>query len=213
MLLLSLLGCFTYGSMQRAETLGKGNREFAAEIGMVGAGGQGTVVAVPNPSFAARFGVSDRVDIGGRMGFSAIAFTTKVMLTEPGSDGVKLSLAPEIGAFPLFVAWLGHLQMPLLIGIPMGGNNEMILGPRAHGYAIGTTADGTAGFVMVGTSVGFAFDLGGLTLLPELTLEYPTFAGTSVGNVSTADNLLGSNTLLFNFQVGLLFGQTPEDYE
>jgi hypothetical protein len=210
MLILSMLGCFTYGSVQRAETLGKGNREFGVELGAIGAASSTSAAALPNPSFAARFGVGDRVDIGARMGFSAIAFTTKVMFTDPAADGVRLSLAPEIGIFP-FIVWFGHVQIPLLIGIPLGGKNELVLGPRVHAYGFGSPGNGSGSAITAGSSLGFAIDLGGLTLFPELTLEYPIRGAVSDAGGGTVSNLLGSDAVIFNFQVGLLFGQKAED--
>jgi hypothetical protein len=205
MLFFAWLACFTYGSVQRAETLGKGNREIGVELGAVGIYDENALVGFPNPSFSARFGVSDRVDLGGRMGLSMLAVTGKVMLSKPGADGLKLSLAPEAAMLP-WVNWVAHAQVPLLIGVPLGSRSELIFGPRAHVYGVAAVGEGAASAVFAGSSFGFSHDLGGVVLLPELTLEYPLQASASFGGDTAVESLIGRGGMLFNFQVGLLFG-------
>src|SRR5437868_24669 len=97
---LALSGCVTMGSVQRAGTLGKGNFEFGVEPGFWG----GLVTSrdlgvgnlyLPSVNFSGRYGVSDRFDIGGRIG-GDLMLMAKILLTDPESTTLAMSLAPSI---------------------------------------------------------------------------------------------------------------------
>ena len=92
-------GCASIGSMQTADTLGKGNFQFAVEPGVWGATSISEDVdgfAVPHLDFAARYGVSETVDIGARLGSSLAELQTKFLLTDVNDPSKAISLAPSV---------------------------------------------------------------------------------------------------------------------
>ncbi len=214
LLLLTGSGCAMIGSVQTARTVGEGNFQFAVEPSAWGAASPDGGGALVGFNIAGRYGVSDRFDLGGRVGTTGAQLMGKVMFTDPEADGVRLALAPAGGGFGLAAGGAGFgmltLQVPLLIGVPVGEHSELTLGPRVHNILIvgggGGEAAG-ANFLLGGLSVGFAGALGpNFRLMPELTVEYPIVASAGATGAGGATELIGGDAIIWAFNLGFLVG-------
>jgi hypothetical protein len=206
--------------LQTARTNGQGNFQFAVEPG-VGAGLSGGIGGVwPELNLSGRYGVSDRIDLGLRIGTSLYEFQTKFMLTDPtATDGVALALAPSttiiggggggVGA----VYW--NTRVPLLIGIP-AGTSELTIGPRLTPTVVagGGGGVGAGGFVLSGgASLGYAAHVGTkFRVMPEVGLDVPFVGAVAAGGGGTGTSAAGVGTgvVLFNAAVGFLIGGPDE---
>lgn len=173
-----LSACVSVSSVQRADTLGAGNLQVGVEPGAIaqqvsvpGLFYQGVRTYLPGPHLDAslRMGLTDRIDLGVRAGFSGVELQSKFMLTDPGAR-FTVSLAPTAGGSP---AWL-TAALPVLVGINFG-LHQLVLGARVQGtwtFPDGVSATNRA--VAVGGSLGLAFHVSErLTILPELALAAP----------------------------------------
>jgi hypothetical protein len=177
--LLALLatGCASTSTMGLARTLNKGAVQgwVAGEGGGIivpattsspGSSGPGT--GYPMVEGGVRFGASDHVELGARLGFNGLTLEGKfALLRSPTMDsGVNLSLNPMVGFFGLTLgsAFLGNVafQLPVLIGIDFAGH-ELVFGPRLYdqlyfgGVSTGTTSGSVAlNLLSAGGSIGFA---------------------------------------------------------
>jgi len=204
---LGLSGCLTTGVVQTAETTGEGNFQFAIEPGVVGFAGGGDGLFGPSVNLSGRYGVSDRVDIGGRIGTTLIEGQVKVMLTEPDPDAVQVALAPHLGGLALGsdgeVAGLFWTKVPLLVDIPVG-SSDLVLGPGIRILGAGIGGD-FAGLMALSTSVGFAGRVGKRArLMPELGLEVPVFGAAGIDGASAVG--FGAGGVTYTFQLGILLG-------
>ena len=206
-------GCATIGTFQRADSLGPGGYIVALEPSVYGISYQDLGVA-PSLNVSARFGVGDRTDLGVRLGSAGIEVLSKVMLTDPEADGVMVSIAPSAGGFFVGTDEAGAgaygFQVPVLIGIPMARDGQLVLGPKVHfigGGAVASGATDSAGLVSLGTSVGYDAAFGAsVHLLPEVALAVPMFAA-GVGHVG-----LGSG-VLFQAGVSVGFGKLHREHK
>lgn len=213
--LATLTGCPMIGSVETAQTNGEGNFQFAVEPNVWGSAGEGGTIFLPGFNIAGRYGVSDRVDIGARIGSTLGEITAKVMFTDPEADGVRFALAPAVSGIAAggggAAAGFFNFKVPLLIGIPVGEYSEFTLGPRLHDMIIlggGGGDSAVLNVVFVGTSVGIAAALSPkVRILPELAVEYPIIAsaGTSSGSGGTGFGF-GAGVAVWSFNVGFLFG-------
>ncbi|MFK7929046.1 MAG: hypothetical protein AB8H79_12710 [Myxococcota bacterium] len=212
-LILGLTGCLTTGVLQTAETAGKDNLQFAFEPGVVGiADGNGNAGVLPSFNVAARYGVSERTDIGGRFGTSLIELHVKTMFTEPNPDELQVAFAPHLGGF--FAsgggggAGLFWLKLPVLFDIPVG-EHDLILGPGARviGVLGGGGGGGSAGggILLLGSSIGFGARIGERArLIPEFGIEYPIVGAAAAGGDGITGGLGGG--AVFSFQLGVVLG-------
>lgn len=175
-------GCATLGTFQSAETLGQGAWELGIEPSMWGAvSGEGSAL-YPHAGVSGRVGVTEGVDLGGRVGSSGVEFTTKFALSKPGAT-MPISLAPSFGGMAISAAGSSvsvlALHVPLLFGIKTG-ENELVLGPKLHVYSFGASTGGEAAggaLWSLGGSLGYALRLGPtVRLIPELAFAVPTLA-------------------------------------
>lgn len=195
-------GCMAIGAVQTAQTLGEGNYEVSIEPGVYGAAvaGEGSQAFSLNVGF--RFGVTDRFDIGGRVGTTLGEVQTKILLSDPENENFALSIAPAIGGFG-FGTGVGsvgvlNIPVPVLIGFKFG-RHELTLGPRIQNLVLfgsagagNSNADASLYVLMAGGSVGFAAQLGErFRLLPELAVAAPIYGSASAsatGAGSTSDS-------------------------
>jgi hypothetical protein len=209
-------GCIAIGGVQTADTLGKGNFQFAVEPGLWGVAAitqNVDGVILPHVDFAARYGVSDSVDIGARFGSSLLELQGKFLLTDPNDPGKAISLAPTVAG--IFVgagegaAGYANVALPLLIGLKTSGGSEFVLGPRINDTIIFAGGGGNSGMtnsLSVGASIGYAARVGeGFRIMPEVALLVPLLTAASVNGNS--DAVSGFNAGLIQFKVGLLFGR------
>jgi len=208
-------GCVSIGGVQTADTLGKGNFQFAVEPGVWSAAAIAEDVdgfLVPHVDFSARFGVSDSVDIGARFGSSLLELQSKFLLTSPSDTGKAISLAPSLAGIFLGagedVGGYANVQVPLLIGLKTGGGSEFVLGPRiANTIFFGTVGDngGIVNILSVGASVGYAARVGNsFRIMPEVALLVPVVGAVSANGDS--DAAAGFTGGILQFKLGFLFG-------
>lgn len=206
-------GCVSIGGVQTADTLGKGNFQFAVEPGVWGAAAIAEDVdgfLLPHVDFTARYGVTDSVDIGARFGSSLLELQTKFLLTDVNDTGKAISIAPSlVGVF--FgagddAAGYANVNIPVLIGLKTSGGSELVFGPRISDIIVfgsGNGDGGAANLLSVGASIGYAARVSeGFRLMPEVAVLVPVL-GTATGG---GDAVAGFNGGLIQFKLGLLFG-------
>src|SRR5262245_47544450 len=97
--LLAVSGCAA-ATLQTARTNGKGAFQAGIEPGVWVVTGAGAAIWVPSLNVSGRYGVSDRVDIGARVGTTLYEFQTKFALTDPAAlDSIAFALAPSTTVF------------------------------------------------------------------------------------------------------------------
>ena len=215
--LLLLLACASVGSVQTANTVGRGNLQISAEPGAQFLGGKSGLQLYPHLDVAVRYGFTDRLDLGLRAGWSFLEAQAKYLLTSPGSTRLAISFAPNVGGVILTsnsvsVDPLGGIlsaATPFLFGIGIGAH-QLVLGLRSqHFIFIGGPSTRPMYMLAVGGSLGFALRFSdALTLLPELAAVWPVSGGLPVtysGDGVHADYLYGAvGTGIFQFKLGFL---------
>jgi hypothetical protein len=177
----------------------------------------------PGLNLAFRYGISDKTDLGARLGSNGLEFQSKFQFTE--DDGVVISLAPSLSTWFIAIAGVGAgfvtVPVPLLIDIPVG-ESALVLGPRVRptlAFASGAGVGGGGFGLGVGTSVGFAAKVSdGLRVFPELGMEVPVLNTTTVSTTTTNSDGTTTTTstgagggfagIGFDFHVNLLIGKT-----
>ncbi len=209
--------CITVGNVQKAETLGKGRFQFGLEPGAVAYTATNAGVtggALPHVDLAARYGVSENVDLGARLGGSGIEFQGKFQFTRPEiGSGLVGSVAPTIGG--IFVAAAGasigivNINLPVLLGYHFAGGSELVFGPRLHAVALlGSAPGGSGGGIVAGpgASLGFAWQISeGFALMPEVSFAVPVLGAASASGAGSAAGF-GAGVVVSNFKLGFLFG-------
>lgn len=161
-------GCIAV-PLQRADTLGAGRVEVAAETGFAAPPTEG-VSPTTLAGLAVRVGVVERVDLGGRVGVIAPTGARSYELH------AKVQLNRADARFP--VSWVptwtpGVVRSPVLVGIPLPGRSrQLVLGPAVslpYRWRIpGQT--GRQFWVAPSISAGYAVDVGPLRIQPEFAL-------------------------------------------
>ncbi len=172
-------GCANVAALQRPNTCGAGNGELALELADQVQFNQDTFTSYPMVGLAGRYGVTDRLDVGGRIGPSGFELQAKVMLDEPQSR-FPVSLAPSAGISVLDTGGVAlrfyNFALPLLIGIPLPRGHQVVLAPRladSISYISAGSAGGLINTLSAGGSVGVAFHVWRLWLLPEVGVQGP----------------------------------------
>lgn len=210
--------CVTPASYTSASAIGKGNINVAVEPAVLGVAAPGTNLWAPMGNLSARFGVTERLELGGRMGGTALELLSKYQFTNPANPRLAVSIAPSLGGLALGAgtASVGSfgLQVPLLIGLKTGGGSEFFVGPRLldwlllGGLGVGTSA--AVNVLNVGTSVGyFARVADFFAIVPEINVLYPLLGGAfaRAGGASTGGNRLLGGGVFFQVGLGLVFGR------
>jgi hypothetical protein len=212
-------GCLSLTTFQTADTNGRGKLQMALEGSSTGITTPSGSVSIPTSNVAARYGVTDNVDIGARVGTVGGELMAKVRLS--GAPGqLSLALAPSVGGISLGGASLLSAQLPVLVGVPLG-QHQLVLSPKVHIYrasAIGdtTSENGTtqvtasASLISAGTGVALALKLGeSLRIVPELSVIYPLMVTGSASDGSTTETgsgMVNANGAIYQAGIGLLFG-------
>jgi hypothetical protein len=204
-----LLGCAPTLT-QTALTNGKGRLQVAPELGVAVIGfGEGQSV-LPGAGISARYGITDRFDLGLRLGVGLTELQTKILLLEPAdrATGLAVALAPTLGLSFADAAGFGplyaRLSVPVLLDIPVS-RHRLVLGARVAQVIAPAEAGGlNQGFELsAGLSVGFAFALGSVVqLIPEVGLDAP------IAGRATA--LLGTTAPQLSARLGVLLGGSPQ---
>jgi hypothetical protein len=218
---LAMSGCLTVASFQTADTNGRGRTQLGLEAGSTGIAVKDGRASLPGTAISARYGVSDDLDIGARIGTGGGDIMAKLRLMG-GPGQLTVSLAPSIGGISLGPTSLTSAQVPLLVGIPLG-SHQFVLSPKVHMYrasidttttddkGVTTYAAASATILSAGTGVGLALKLGEtFRILPEFSVVYPLYLGASAvaGSQSTSDSmsLVNVNGAIYQVGVALLFG-------
>jgi len=218
-------GCASIGAAQTANTMGKGGLQLgvdaAAESVDVNANAKcgGTDprcnLTFPRIDVAVRYGVTDQIDLGAKVGSSLVELDSKFQLTSPANQGFVLSLAPSIGGFvtkpkdATIVSGVMGAKLHLLMGIGLGPH-QLVIGPELVDLLLeGAGSDNHLhNILMVGTSLGCAFKLtDGFRIMPEIGLLIPL--SPKPANFVIEDNFSGylsSAGLVWQAGLAFLFG-------
>ncbi len=193
--------------MQTARTNGEDNFQFGIEAGVTRFSDDMGTSEGPSVNLAARYGVSDRLDIGVRWGTLLFEIQSKLMLTSPSEQDIAISLAPSVAVAPSRSIYIGT-KIPLLIGITVG-DSELTLAPRISPAFI---AGESSKFILAaGGSIGFALRLGDtFWILPEISVDIPFIGGVKRVEGGESDfRLVNFDSSIINIGVGVLFGGRP----
>lgn len=160
--------CTTPSVFRTATTVDEGEFEPSLEIS-----GLLAVVdrsPIPYLAFSLRYGVSDRVDIGGHLGAFDGGLSVGIRLSEIDAP-VIVTLAPRVG----WAGHWGHLRVPVLVGLRLPSGTEFVFTAQAYGE-VGEPALGepTVSFSL-GAAAGVSLELGPVRLLPELSVIAPVY--------------------------------------
>lgn len=160
-------------------------------------------------SVTGRYAVSDRVEIGARVGTTRPEIMAKFRL-DPGKEGTTaISFAPSVGGFIVTATGIFGLnsygQLPILVGIPIG-RHELVFGGAvhlAHAVDIETKVWGFA--LSPGASVGFvAQPTPWLSIVPNLALAMALLHAGPMGAGTT-------DTLAYQLGVAICGGRMQGD--
>lgn len=141
-------------------------------------------------SVAGRYAITDRIEIGARVGATKPEIMAKFRLDRGNPGSTAISIAPSFGAFIATATGIDAVtsygQVPILVGVPVGRHEFVFSGALhlAHAVNVETYVWGFA--LSPGASVGFvAQPLPWLSILPNLAVAMPLLhagpagAGTS----------------------------------
>lgn len=225
MLLLAALSACAPATLQTARTNGEGNFQFAVEPGVLAAVGGGGAAVIPALNLSGRYGVSDRVDMGLRIGtliyqlkfLLTYEYQLKFLLTDPAAtDTTAVSIAPSTFLFFVGASGAGLLywdtRVPVLFGIPTGDGSEFTVGPKVHTTVLGAGGGGVGGgglILYAGGTVGYAAKVGDkFRIMPGIDLEVPIVAGVTASTTGTGTSVAvtGFDGVLVLGGVGFMFG-------
>jgi hypothetical protein len=156
-------------------------------------------------SVAGRYAITDRIEIGARVGAVRPEIMAKFRLDRGGPKSTAISLAPSVGGFVAtatgIVAANTYGQLPILVGVPVGRHELVFSGALhfAHAVNVDTYVWGFA--LSPGASVGFvAQPLPWLSILPSLAVSMPLLHAGPAG-VGTSD------TLAYQLGVAIMAGK------
>jgi len=203
--LLLLPACPSTSTLKSARTLDEGKLRFAIAPEFQSFSLGGTPLRKPQVEMAARYGLTDNIEIGAKLWLPGLEADVKyALLRSPdGNSGWDLSIDPGLGyvggisgtatgeGSELHV-WTFYL--PLLIGYNIGGGHQIVLGPKLIDQ-IWLTADddgATINILYAGSSLGFVWKaLDGVRLIPEISFGIPVLRTLSgVGTDASASGLL-----------------------
>ncbi|MFT3711006.1 MAG: hypothetical protein QM817_25550 [Archangium sp.] len=178
-LLLLLNGCASVGVFQSAETLGRKNWELGVELSTQAATSFDSLSVYGLSGVHFRYGISDPIDVGLRVGPAGVEVSSKFMLTPRGNAAI-VSLAPSVGgtfSVPSGIAiGTGQASLPVLIGVPLSQRLQLVLAPKLHDSLFAMSAGqagGTVNQVFLGGAVGVVIKLGRFKIIPDVGFLAP----------------------------------------
>lgn len=213
-------GCASLNAAQTANTMGRGGFQVGLEPAVEafsGSNGLGTAYA-PRVDLAFRYGITDAIDIGGKVGTSLLELDGKFQFTDPANQRFVLSLAPSIGGF--FFGGDGGstgavtFRVPLLIGIGFAGH-QLVIGPNIQDWLAKASVGGDSALSNefgAGASIGIALRLSdGFRLMPEFGVLVP-ISGQASSNGSSTSAGISSAGFLWQFGLTFLFGSYKQPW-
>jgi hypothetical protein len=205
-----LSACVSLGPPQTAHTAGKGNWQLATNLNYQAQVHQDGAAALPMAGIGGRYGVTDWLDVGGRLGPSGVETQLKFGL--PTGAGPAISVAPSAAVAGLEYEGMSltvlNFALPVLIGIELPRGRQLILGPRAHNLVVHGAAGSsrsTMSVLSAGSTIGLAVPLGGGWIIPEIGFLHPL-----VTTVDRSDGLGGTvwrgRRSYLEAQLGFVFG-------
>jgi hypothetical protein len=191
-----LSGCYSFTTLSRAHTIGKGHVEaFAAPEGLVVPASNGLAIR-PVGEIGARVGVTDRVDLEGRVTTLGGSVATHLQLRrDPAKWSWEVMLAPGVVfTSPDKLAF----ELPVLFGINVGNDSQIVIAPRIA-YQLRFATMQTTSYFFAGGSLGFAWRLARhFTLMPEAS-----FLGQLYATPGFTSNV--ASTVGIELAIGMLF--------
>ncbi|MEN9785126.1 MAG: hypothetical protein RLZZ299_390 [Pseudomonadota bacterium] len=201
---LALVGCATVGTLQRAQTAGEDQLQVAIEPGLYGAQQDGEVGLLPYGNVAARYGVTDALDVGARVGFSGAELQAKWRVT-PSDSPVIVAVAPNAGGLFLGEANLVTAQVPVIVEVPVG-QHALVLGPKAWMVSTGA-GDARASMLALGGSVGVALRLGpSFVVVPEYAAVRPVYGAYADVFGESGGDTVETSFAVTHLSLSMLFG-------
>lgn len=178
-LMLPLLGgCTSLGTLQTADTLGKGksrwNYQLMAQTGQSEEHREFSMVVSPQVAVGYQYGLSDGLDVGGRVFNVGGELSAKVQLFRAENTRPVLSVAPVLGAIVLSPGrageWGAYASLPLLFGWETHGGSQLVLGVRPMWMRF-ASGDAAGSMLVLGGSAGYAFRVSpSVYLMPEVSM-------------------------------------------
>lgn len=209
-----LASCPSFTTMGTARTVKRDTTQVwvAPEfMGMTVDSGDGNeTFSVPQFEIGMRRGVTDTVDIGAKLWLLGMAVDGKFQLlrSPTGDSGIDLAISPGLGWLGFndgdgdgFNVVTGYLSVP--VGFNLPGGSQFVLTPKAiyqHYMARSDSSSDSVGIFFVGGSAGFAWKLGTMYILPEVSVMQPAAQG------SVTDSPVYYDGVVFQGGIGLLFG-------
>jgi hypothetical protein len=208
-------GCASFSTMSTARTVARDSTQvwIAPEfVGMtIDTGGTAGMETISVPQFELGFrrGITDGVELGGKLWLLGAAFESKFQLvrSETENSGIDIALAPSIGWLGFnngsgdgFNVITGYLNLPIGLNVP--GGSQFVLTPKGiyqRYIAKGSGSTGSVDIFFVGGSAGFAWKLGTMYVLPEISVMKPAAQGKTGGAIYY-------DGVVFQGGIGLLFG-------
>lgn len=216
-----LTGCPSFTTMGTARTIPEGNTQWYLQTGAVQLQGWTTDSAgmdedftLPAFEFGARHGITDDVEIGGKLWLLGVELNSKFQLyrSPVAGSGVDLALAPALSFYPFSTendqgknetAILSWVHLPLLVGVntgPMG--SQLVIGPRLSATVVSVEGN-TGALLWGGGSLGYSVVVRrNFRFLPEISVMYPFAVASSVR--STTD--LAFRGVIVQAGLGFVFG-------
>lgn len=210
-----LTGCPSFTTMGTARTMPKGKAQvyFATGVTMLrdfqldSAASEPDSFSLPSFEAGARYAVTDRIEVGGKLFPLGTELNAKFGLVRSPSpdEGVSVALAPAVSVYSFEAgesATYLWLHAPLLVGLALPGGSELTLGPRASGMLVRSGGD-RLDALFLGGSLGLAWKVAdGFRILPEVSASYPVAA--SVGGAGVVD--FEPRGVVVQANVGFLLG-------
>jgi len=211
--LVALAGCPSISTMGTARTVPSGEYEYYVAPGVVALSdfsvddaGQPEGAKVPSLEMGARYGVSERIEIGGKLFPVGAEVNAKFQLlrSKTTERGLDLALSPAISVYPWSKGIFGWTHLSVPVGFNVGGGNQLVLAPRASGLLV-TSKEGTGKVFFAGATMGLAFKVGSgnLRILPEVAALVPLSRSLPT-DVEAKFALKGP---IFQGGIGFLFGE------
>jgi hypothetical protein len=211
--MLWLLACATVGTMQTADTVGRGRTQVGVEPAAWSAGVEGVGITLPYGGISARYGIHEHVDLGLRLGTGGTELMGKWQLVK--APAFSLAVQGSVGGYGFGIGGtdLGFVvaQAGPIAGFNLGPH-QIVVGPKVHDWsAFGEVGKISAnGHVLsLGTSVGVAFRLGPrVRILPEGAWVAPVWMG---GDTSFTEGASGPGMggVLSQYSLAFLFDLGP----